>query len=91
MSRGVAQKKQTNKFDPQKKQNSLGHQREGFHADGGTRHGADGDAAQRRRVVNPHHRLKGAAQRVDVALLAVLLACARTHTSVEGKRGEANR
>lgn len=54
---------------------SLGDQRERVHAHRRAGHHAHHDAPQRRRVVDPHHRLEGAAEGVSVALLAVLFAC----------------
>lgn len=56
---------------------SLGHQGEGLSADGRAGHQADGQAAQCGWVVNPHHRLEGGADGVDVGLLAAGLAASR--------------
>ena len=54
---------------------SLGYQRKGISAHSGTGHQTDGDATQRRGIVEPHHRLERPAQRVHISLLAGLLAC----------------
>lgn len=51
----------------------LGHQGEGFGTDGRAGHQADGDAPQRRRIVNTHDCVKSCADGVDVGLLAALL------------------
>lgn len=55
----------------------LGHEGEGLGADGGAGHQADGDAPQRSRVVNTHDCVKSRTDRVDVGLLAVLVASSR--------------
>lgn len=55
----------------------LGHQREGLGTDGRAGHQADGDASQRRGVVNTHDRVKSCTYCVDVGLLAVLVPAAR--------------
>lgn len=54
----------------------LGHQGEGLGTDGRARYQADGDASQRSGVVDTHDCVKSRANRVDVGLLAVLVASA---------------
>lgn len=55
----------------------LGHQGEGVGADGGAGHQADGQASQRGWVVDPHHRLEGGTDGIDIGLLAAGLATSR--------------
>lgn len=64
---------------------SLGHEGEGLSADGRAGHQADGEAAQCGRVVDPHHRLEGGADGVDVGLLAAGLSasCVQDIAAVE--------
>lgn len=66
---------------------SLGHQGEGLGADGRAGYQADGDASQRRGVVNAHDRVESCADRVDVGLLAVLVppACVQDVPSVQNQ------